>query len=126
MAKVRFTGRAVTIACTDQRRSERFYEGVLAAERIPGDGYGCSWFRLGPLTLTLMPNATEPSRAVYPTHAMPILWLETPDLEAAHRHLVRHRVPVIEHDPGLFLTITDPDGLLIEVWQADETEPAAS
>jgi hypothetical protein len=43
-------GRAITIACTDQKRSERLYERVLGRQRIPGDGYGCSWFRLGELT----------------------------------------------------------------------------
>ncbi|MBX9627407.1 MAG: VOC family protein [Gemmataceae bacterium] len=115
---MRFAGRAVTIACTDRRPSGRFYEGVLGAGRLPGDGYGCSWFRLGALTLTLMPNAAEPSPAEFPNHAMPVLWLEVADLAAAHRHLVRRKVPVVEYHPGEFLLAADPDGLLIEVWQA--------
>jgi hypothetical protein len=36
---------------------------------MPGDGYGCSGFRLGALTLTLMPNAAEPSPAAFLTLA---------------------------------------------------------
>jgi hypothetical protein len=118
---VRFHGKALTIACTDRKRSERFYEGVLGAERLPGDGYGCSWFRLGALTLNLMPNAAEPSPSAFPAHAMPIPWLEVDDLEAARRHLVGHKVPIIELHDGQVLTAADPDGLLIEVWQS-ETE----
>lgn len=118
---VPFRGRAVTIACTDRERSERFYEGVLGAGRVPGDGHGCSWFRLGDLTLNLMPNAAEPSPSEFPAHAMPILWLEVDDLEAARRHLAGRKVPILEMHEGLFLTAADPDGLLLEVWQS-ETE----
>jgi len=55
-----FQGTAITIACTDQRRSEQFYEGVLGARRLQRDGYGCSWFQLGALTLNLIPYAMEP------------------------------------------------------------------
>jgi catechol 2,3-dioxygenase-like lactoylglutathione lyase family enzyme len=116
---VAFQGKAITIACTDQKRSERFYEGVLGAKRLPGDGYGCSWFQLGALTLTLMPNATEPSASLFPTHAMPMLWLEVEDLDAAHRHLVSRKVSIVELHEGQFLMATDPDGLLIEVWQSE-------
>jgi catechol 2,3-dioxygenase-like lactoylglutathione lyase family enzyme len=108
----------VTIACTDQKRSERFYEGVLGAKRLPGDGYGCSWFQLGALTFNLMPNAAEPSPAEFPAHAMPILWLEVDDLDAAHRHLKRREAPILELHEGQFLMAADPDGLLIEVWQS--------
>jgi catechol 2,3-dioxygenase-like lactoylglutathione lyase family enzyme len=117
-----FHGKAVTIACTHQKRSERFYEKVLGAKRLPGDGYGCSWFTLGALTLTLMPNATEPSPAEFPTNAMPMLWLEVEDLAAAHKHLVRNKVVVAEYHEGEFLQCADPDGLLIEVWQAGANE----
>jgi catechol 2,3-dioxygenase-like lactoylglutathione lyase family enzyme len=117
--KVAFRGQAVTIACTDKQRSERFYEGVLGAKRLPGDGYGCPWFRLGELTISLMPNASEPSRAELPAHAVTILTLEVDDLAAAHRHLLRRGVPVVEFHEGAFLMATDPDGLPIEVLQAE-------
>lgn len=72
----------------------------------------------GVSSLTLMPNAAEPSPAEFPTHAMPVLWLEVADLAAAHRHLVRRKVSVVEYHPGEFLMAADPDGLLIEVWQS--------
>jgi len=116
---VRFHGKAVTIACTDQKRSERFYEGVLGAKRLPGDGYGCSWFRLGDLTLNLMPNAAEPNPSEFPAHTMPILWLEVDDLASAHLHLKRRKVPIVELHEGQFFMAADPDGLLIEVWQSE-------
>ncbi len=118
--RVAFLGKAVTIACSDQDRSERFYERVLGAKRLPTEGVGCPWFRLGELTISLMQNAAEPSSAVFPTHAMPILWLEVADLEAAHAHLVRRKVEVVEYHEGEWMMIADPDGLLIEVWQAEE------
>jgi catechol 2,3-dioxygenase-like lactoylglutathione lyase family enzyme len=119
MPNVSFRGKAVTIVCTAQHRSERFYHEVLGAERIPGDGYGCRWFTLGGLTLSLMFNAEQPSPAVFPTHAMPMLWLSVDDLAAAHRHLVQNEVPIIEYQEGLFILVTDPDGMVIEVWQSD-------
>ncbi len=115
--KVEFLGKSVTIACTDRDRSERFYEGVLGAERIPGDGYGCPRFRLGTLTLSLMFNATERSPAEFPTHAMPILWLEVADLAAAADWFARHEVEVVDPGDGQFMMVADPDGLVIEVWQ---------
>jgi len=116
--KISYRGQAVTIVCTDRERSARFYKGVLGAEQLPGDGYGCPWLRLGELTLSLMPNADEPSPAVFPVHAMPVLWLEVDDLGAAQNHLARNGIPIVEVHEGQFMLIADPDGLLIEVWQA--------
>src|SRR3712207_7029695 len=53
-------------ACTDTHRSAAFYQRVLGAVPIPGDGYGCPWYRLGELTLSLMPNAETRSPASFP------------------------------------------------------------
>jgi len=47
----KFRGKAITIACTDKKQSEHFYERVLGAKRIPTDGYGCPWFKVGDMTL---------------------------------------------------------------------------
>src|SRR5204862_5614968 len=113
--------KALTISCTDHRRSERFYRKVLGATTLPtGDsGYGCLWLRLGSVAITLMPNASERSPAQFPTHAMPILWLEVDDLNAAARRFARYKVEVVQPPDGLFMMVADPDGLLIEVWQAE-------
>jgi catechol 2,3-dioxygenase-like lactoylglutathione lyase family enzyme len=111
---------ALTIACTDKGRSARFYQEVLGADPLPReDGIGCPWYRLGPLALTLMPNAAQRSPATFPRHAMPMLWLEVDDLEAASRRFRREGVEVIRPSDGLFMLIADPDGLVIEVWQAE-------
>ncbi len=115
---VNFLGKAITITCTDRHRSERFYVGVLGAERLPGDGFGCSWFRLGALTLSLMSNAAERSPAEFPTHAMQILWLEVADLAAAAEWFAQHGVEVLDPGDGQFMQVADPDGLVIEVWQS--------
>jgi len=90
-------------------------QGVLGAERLPGDGYGCSWFQLGALTFSLMPNASKPSPAQFSTHAMPVLWPEVVDLGTARQHLARHKVPIVERHEGQSLMAVDPDGMLIEV-----------
>lgn len=84
-AKDMFRATAVTIACTDLVRFARFYEQVLGAVLEPRDGYGCRWYKLGPLSFSLMPNATDPSPAQMPAHPMAMLWLETVDLAAAGR-----------------------------------------
>jgi catechol 2,3-dioxygenase-like lactoylglutathione lyase family enzyme len=117
-----FRPKALTIACTDLSRSARFYERVLGAVPDLRDGFGCPWYRLGSWFVTLMPNAVERSPASFPTHAMPILWLEVDDLEAAARHFEEHRVEVVTPSDGQFMQVADPDGLVIEVWQAEPEE----
>jgi catechol 2,3-dioxygenase-like lactoylglutathione lyase family enzyme len=119
--KLAFRAKVLTIACTDLKKSERFYKTVLGAQVMPtDDGIGCPWYRLGPLAITLMPNATERSPATLPTHAMPILWLEVDDLAAAAERFVRHKVEVVDPGDGQFMMVADPDGLIIEVWQAED------
>jgi predicted enzyme related to lactoylglutathione lyase len=120
-SKLSFRVKALTIACTDHRRSERFYREVLGAATLPTDdpGYGCLWLQIGTLAITLMPNAAQRSPAEFPTHAMPILWLEVDDLEAAAQQFARHGVEVITPSDGQFMQIADPDGLVIEVWETE-------
>jgi catechol 2,3-dioxygenase-like lactoylglutathione lyase family enzyme len=117
--KTSFQVAAVTIACTDLARSVKFYETVLGAVRQPGDGYGCPWFKLGPISISLLPNAVEASPAKFPDHPMAMLWLETDDLAAAVRRFARSGITVLQPSDGQFMMITDPDGIVIEVWQAE-------
>jgi Glyoxalase/Bleomycin resistance protein/Dioxygenase superfamily len=77
------------------------------------------WFRLDSLQITLLPNAAEPSPSKFPDHAMPMLWLEVDDLAAAARRFARHRVKVIDFHEEQMMIIADPDGIQIEVWQAE-------
>jgi len=80
---------------------------------------GVRWFRLGSFDITLMPNAAERSPAIFPTHAMPILWLEVDDLAAAAKRFAEYGVEVVEPGDGQYMLVADPDGLLIEVWQSE-------
>ncbi len=118
--KVRFQPKALVISCRDHHRSAQFYEGVLGAIRLPGDGYGCPWFRLGVWEFSLMPNATEDSVGLLPSHAATFLMLEVDDLETAYRYCLKAGVTIVEPPNGPYMIIADPDGLQIEVWQADD------
>lgn len=115
---VGFNGVAVTVACTDTVRSERFYCQLLGAQPLAGNGYGCRWYRLGALTFSLCPNAAARSAGTFPVHAGFMLWLEVEDLEAARRHLVENDVTLVNMDEGQSMIVADPDGLLLEIWQA--------
>lgn len=115
-----FTAESVTIICTDQRRAERFYGEVLGATPIPGgDGYGCSWFQLGAVRISLMPNAMKPVESPSVDRPGAMLWLEVSDLGEAHAFLVERGVTILSPPNGQFMLITDPDGVVIEVWQRD-------
>jgi catechol 2,3-dioxygenase-like lactoylglutathione lyase family enzyme len=111
---------AVTIACTDLKASERFYVEGLGATPDPRDGCGCRWYKLGPLLLSLMHNATAKSPALLPEHAMAMLWVEVDDLESCARRLDRLRAPVLHPSDGNYMMVADPDGIPVEVWQAEE------
>ena len=116
--KLAFRFKALTVACSDLARSRRFYQTVLGAVPVKTpDGIGCPWFRLGSFVFTLMPGAGAPSPAEYMTHAAYVPWLEVEDLAAARQRFARYKVAVIE-DHEESMVIADPDGLLIEVWQA--------
>ena len=71
------------------------------------------------MLINLMPNATERSPARFPTHAMPILYLEVDDLQATYQRLLDNGVDVAQPSDGQSMMVVDPDGLLIEVWQAE-------
>ncbi|MFO0909532.1 MAG: VOC family protein [Isosphaeraceae bacterium] len=108
--------------CTNADRSTRFYCDVLGAIALPSDnGFGW-WLRLGTFELNLLPNAVTASPAVFPTHAMPILWLEVPNLAEAAAWFARHKVVVVDPGDGQYMQVADPDGLLIEVWQAQAAD----
>ena len=111
--------RAITIYCTEIERSVRFYEAVLGAVRKPTDNGVGDWFRLGGLDLSLVQNAAEPSPAVFPTHAMPVLWLELEDLASATERFRQDQVTIVDEGDGQFLMIADPDGLPIEIWERE-------
>lgn len=118
---VTFSGKSVTSACTDQERSKQFYIDVLGAVSIPGD-LGCPWYQLGSLVISLVPNAEHASPSIFPEHAMPILWLEVDDIHLAHEHLNNAGTPIIQPpDDDMSMLITDPDGLVIEIWQREES-----
>ena len=115
-----FQVRALTIHCTDRDASEYFYKTVLGAARLPTDhGSLPPWFQLGSLPITLVFNAAEPSPAEFPRHAMPILWLEVADLDAARERFAGHEVPIVDPGDENYMMIADPDGLVIEVWQSE-------
>ncbi len=125
LAKPMFQSAAVTIACTDLPRSIQFYEKILGAVVEPGDGYGCRWYKLGTLSINLLPNAIEPSPARMPNHPMAMLWLVTENLGAVAQWFTESEVNVLQPSDGQFMMISDPDGVIIEVWQADEEEVRA-
>jgi catechol 2,3-dioxygenase-like lactoylglutathione lyase family enzyme len=112
-----FSVRALTINCTNVERSVNFYKTVLGASVVSTDNGIGWWYRLGSLEITLLPNAIEKSPAVFPTHAMPMLWLEVGDLDAAAEQFARHAVLIVEPSDGQSMMVADPDGLFIEVWQ---------
>lgn len=116
-------GAALTLAVSELARSDRFYRQILGAIPEPGEPGTCPWYRLGPLRVTLLPNADRRSASSFPEHAMAMLWLEVDDLDALHRHCLQHAVPVIQSPDGASMIIEDPDGLVIELWQHEAPEP---
>jgi hypothetical protein len=51
---------------------------------------------------------------------MAMLWLETDDLAAAARRFAECGVPVLTPSDGQSMTVSDPDGIVIEVWLAED------
>lgn len=43
-------------------------------------------------------------------------------MAAAAERFVRHRVEVVEPNNGQYMMVADPDGLIIEIWQAEPEE----
>jgi catechol 2,3-dioxygenase-like lactoylglutathione lyase family enzyme len=110
---------AITIACTDLDRSERFYCDLLGARAEFRDGQGCRWLTMGSMRISLMQNAEQASPARFGVHAMPILWLETPDLALAQRTLEASGVAIVHPSDGQFMVVADPDGLVVEIWGSE-------
>jgi catechol 2,3-dioxygenase-like lactoylglutathione lyase family enzyme len=92
---------------------------VLGARALPTDHGALPWFELGAITVTLCPNADQPSPAVFGTHATTMLWLEVDDLGAAHAHLRAHGVAIDDFHAGEYMHVRDPDGIVIEIWQRE-------
>lgn len=115
----KFHVRAVTIACSDLQRSGEFYEKVLGATSLATDNGLGRWYRLGKWEFTLLPNASKRSPASFPDDAMFMLWLEVDDLGRAIEHFTAAQVTIVDPGDGQFITIADPDGLLIEVWERE-------
>ena len=118
---MRFRGTAVTISCTDHRRSRDFYVGVLGGvEDRGGDGYGCIWLRLGDLTLSLMPNASADATPVGWEQAQAMLWLEVDEEITAVCDYLESQGVILEGGGRQddFVEISDPDGVRIEIWSA--------
>ncbi len=122
--KPSFQVKALTVVCSDRWRSHSFYTEVLGAVVLPRD-ITCKWYRLGTLTLTLMPNGEGRSPACFGEHPLFMLYLEVDDLETARAHFARHKVEVIQPCDGQMMIIADPDGLPIEVWQRQAEEGIA-
>ncbi|MDB5344023.1 MAG: RNase inhibitor [Schlesneria sp.] len=120
--KPTFRVRAITIACTDARRSAEFYSTVLGATPLPTDNNIGHWYRLGEIDLTLLPNAASKSPAAFPTHAMMMLWLEVDDLVETAKRFADHGVDIIDEGDGQFMMVADPDGLVIEIWESDKSK----
>ena len=112
--------KAVTVYCTDRHRSGDFYEEALGAVPDRRDHDYCRWYTLGSTPITLVPNAADPSPPRLPDHAMASLSLEVDDLPAAVAHFARLGVEVRQRSDGQVILIADPDGLPLEVGQADD------
>lgn len=112
--------RAITIACTDARRSAEFYT-MLGASPLPTDNNIGDWFRLGEIDITLLPNAASKTPASFPVHAMMMLWLEVDNLAETAKRLADHGVEILDEGDGQFMMVADPDGLPIEIWESDDS-----
>ena len=69
-----------------------------------------------------------PAIGVAAAYGMALAAANGEDLEAADRHCRQAGVEIVEPPNGLYMLIADPDGLQIEVWQADDqdAEPGAA
>ena len=115
---------AVCIICTDHWRSLEFYRDAFNAEVIPGEVGTCPWLKIGDLPITLVPNTDQPSRLEHSEHAMAVLFLQVDDLHAAYQQAIEHGANPIDppRPDGIHFLVADPDGVIIEVMQAESTE----
>ncbi|MCB9687474.1 MAG: VOC family protein [Alphaproteobacteria bacterium] len=109
---------AITISCTDRTRSAKFYTEVLGAVLEPDQELiGCWWYRLGPLRISLLPNARLPSPVDrFPDQAEFLLWLDVERDDLARIRAAADAQGGLLQDHDSMVVVRDPDGLLIEVW----------
>ena len=112
----------VSVPVTDQERAKRFYLDVLGFELVAEAEFGdeLRWIQVGPpgaqTSLTLVTWFDE-----MPAGSLRGLVLDTDDIEADYRELVRRGAPVggppSEQAGGIFCFVTDPDGNTISLHQ---------
>lgn len=119
------------LTVTDVARSRRFYGGILGLREIPRPDFDFdgAWYETGdgsqlhlivhPATRTMRGTTQIDSRDSH-------LALRVRSFDAAVAHLRQHGVDVIEHwdnkTPWGQLYVTDPDGHVIELNVARESE----
>ena len=110
---------AVSVVCTDYRRSLDFYLNALGAEITNFDTGTCPWVRIGDLNITLLGNTDTPSNLGHSETAMAMLFLQVDDLSDSFDRAVKHGATVVDAlaPDGVHFTIADPDGIIIEVMQ---------
>lgn len=115
---------AVCLVCTDHQRSLKFYRDAFGAKVIPGEAGSCPWLRIGDLAITLFANTDKPSHLEYSQQAMAMIFLQVDDLRAAFKRAIKFGATPIEEPEvnGVHFVVADPDGIIIEVLQADLTE----
>jgi catechol 2,3-dioxygenase-like lactoylglutathione lyase family enzyme len=106
--------RGLSVVCADLQRSGRFYQEILGALALPGDGVS-QRYQLGSLIIDLVPIAENRTAAMYPRHPMAVLAVEADDLEQAREHFVRSGVAVVQTYGEQMIVVADPDGLPVEV-----------
>lgn len=115
---------AVSIICTDRRRSLDFYQQAFGATLLAGAGDGvllCPWLQLGDLTIHLLENTDRPCQLEYSEQAMATLLICVEDLQAAFEKATAAGAAVIEPPDEARTTclIADPDGIPIELTHFD-------
>ena len=108
----------INVVCTDRDRSLAFYRNVLGFEVLEEEGSAVHMRGAG-VAFLILPVAREapPPGNPYPSQATLSFDLVVEDLEAARSYFRDHGVDYEDRE-GFFL-IRDPDGLPIEIVQAE-------
>lgn len=114
---VRMHMHAITVVCTDQRRTARFYCQGLGAMPVAGDSnLPPTALDLDGLRLMLLANAERAKPSTWPHEPAFALWLEVDDLESAYAQVLNAGAKVLAAPDDSHFEVTDPDGNPIEVW----------
>ena len=115
---------AICIVCTDHWKSLEFYRDAFGAEVIPGEPGTCPWLRIGDLPITLLANTDRRTELKHSEQAMAMILLQVHDLHAAYEQAIRYGAKPIDppQTDGVHFVVTDPDGIVIEVLQADDNQ----